>query len=1154
MAERDLSEFAADDAPALRLTAERTGISLGVKLFLFLSLLLLSAIAFIYWQRLYFADYIVRDQLNKYGVRATYKLEKIGTRRQRLTNLVVGDPAKPDLTAGVVELETRFSWSGPVISAIYADQVFLRGRYENGLFRFGDLDKFRDLSSKEPIEIPDYLVDVTNGHVAMTTPWGIAGFGINGKGPLRNNFRGNIAMRSPALRYEDCTADAVGFQGTFELIYRAPHFVGPAFATRVDCKSRNIAVASPALDLNVKSTVDFLKWDGEMDFSANSGRVAGNRFDRAKGRSKFAGSFDQDDSKWTTQTRFAFGAYSGSSALINNGNGIFNLDINLSKGDNRWIGDVDFAASSAVALSSTSKISLANPVGKIAFDGKRERTNFDAKLRGNSASGLTMNTGPITLTGKGHFDQQGNTINIVSQGQMALSRAILPAKTLPAMDDLISGTRGTPVGPLIAKLIPELRRTLAGFDGRLRYDMSITSNGAGKLRVDGADFVAETGGRLKQTGALAAMSGGNNNWRLQSPLQFSISGGQLPTASLLLKPVAGGNWSGTIAMSNYAASGSSLSLSNLAFSGQPGAAWSVTGSALISGAIPDGRIDGLSLPISGRWSGQGGSLYRDCTTLAFKRLQYSNFILPADSFRICPDAGRYVVDTSSGKLKLAGNIRNFDIIGKLGGSRIAVDSAAVRFDLNSGFSAKNVAVSLGNAGSSQSNFKMAAIDGRFASGGGLSGKLSGGGGRIGAVPLIITDTIGDWSYRKGILALEGAMQVADAGVDARFKPVTVPDFMLELQRGVVTAIGAIHEPTTGRRVADVDLRHELASTTGRALFSVDNLIFEPSFQPELLTPLVLGVAANFNGRADGDGVIQWKGGAVTSNGRFTSTDMKLAAAFGPVEGLTSEIVFTDLLGLETGPGQVATLGSVNPGIPAFDGKIRYQLLPGRQVQIESGAWPFAGGQLLLEPTVLDFDVLKPRRLTFRVVGVDAEKFFSNYEFDNLRVSGVFDGTLPMIFDSDGGRIVDGNLVSRAGGGEISYLGELTYADKGIFANYAFDALKSMKYQQLVINVGGKIDGEIITKVGFSGVQQGSLAKRNFITKQLSKIPLEFNVSISGQFMQLIGSLRGLYDANYIPPSVVESLIAAAKTKGQDAEDENSEKPKDAPLTTNPKSE
>jgi translocation and assembly module TamB len=1144
MAEHDLGEYVAEAAPD-----SRSGWGFGSKFFVFLLVLLLLALALLYWQRLYFADYIVRDQLNKYGVRATYTLEKIGTRRQRLSNITVGDPANPDLTAGRVELETRLTWTGPVINSIRAKDVFLRGRYENGQFRFGDLDKFRDLNSKEPIEIPDYLVDLTNGRIALTTPWGFAGFGVNGKGALRNNFRGNIAMRSPELQNQDCKAAGIGFQGAFDFVYREPSFVGPAFATRLDCKSRNIAVVSPALDLNLKTTVDFLKWDGEIGFAASNGRMTSHNFERPKGKSKFAGTLNGDASKWSTQTRFALGTYRSGQAQLRDNKGMLNLDLSIAPNDNRWLGDIDFTSGSFAS----SQFALNKANGKIEFDGRAARTNFDAELNGKSANALTLTSGPISLSGKGHIDQRRNAIAIISQGQLALSRGILPSNTLPAMDDLIAGTRGTPVGPLIAKLIPELRRTLAGFDGRLRYDMSLSDQGAGKLRIDGADFAAANGGRLKQTGALAAISAGGNNWRLQGPLQFAISGGQLPTASLQLTPGAGGNWSGTVAMSNYTAPGASLSLSNLAFSGRPNAAWNVSGNALISGPLPGGRIDGLSLPINGNWGGNGGSLYRDCTTLAFKRLQYSNFVLPADSFRICPDAGRAVVDTSSGKVKLAGNIRNFDIVGKLGSSRLAVNSAAVRFDINSGFSAKNIDVSLGNTGSAQSKFSMATIDGRLLPNG-IAGKLSGGGGRIGSVPLILSDTMANWSYKKGILALEGAMRVADAEQISRFKPVVVPDFMLEMQRNVITAIGAIHEPKTNRAIADVDLRHDLGSAKGRALFSVDNLNFDPNFQPELLTKLVLGVAANFNGRVDGDGLIEWSGANVKSNGRFDVQNMKLAAAFGPVEGLNTQIVFTDLLGLETGASQVVDLGSVNPGIPAFNGKLKYQLLPGRQVGIEGGTWPFAGGELVLEPTVLDFDILKPRRLTFRVVGVDAEKFFANYNFENLRVSGVFDGTLPMVFDSEGGRIIDGTMVSRAGGGEISYLGELTYADKGMFANYAFEALKSMKYQQLVISIAGKVDGEIITKVSFSGVQQGSLAKRNFITKQLSKIPLEFNVSISGQFMSLIGNLRGLYDPNYIPPSIVEGLIAIAKREAEEAKKAAEKKPEEIPQKTNPTGE
>jgi translocation and assembly module TamB len=46
------------------------------------------------------------------------------------------------------------------------------------------------------------------------------------------------------------------------------------------------------------------------------------------------------------------------------------------------------------------------------------------------------------------------------------------------------------------------------------------------------------------------------------------------------------------------------------------------------------------------------------------------------------------------------------------------------------------------------------------------------------------------------------------------------------------------------------------------------------------------------------------------------------------------------------------------------------------------------------------------------------------------------------------------------------------------------------------------------------LQQGSVAKRNFITRQLAKLPIEFTVRIEAEFLSLIGSLRTLYDAEY----------------------------------------
>src|SRR3546814_2735779 len=75
-------------------------------------------------------------------------------------------------------------------------------------------------------------------------------------------------------------------------------------------------------------------------------------------------------------------------------------------------------------------------------------------------------------------------------------------------------------------------------------------------------------------------------------------------------------------------------------------------------------------------------------------------------------------------------------------------------------------------------------------------------------------------------------------------------------------------------------------------------------------------------------------------GSFGTDATDLAAAFGPVQGLATEIHFTDLLNMVSAPGQTATIASVNPGVAATDGVIRYRLLGPTQVQIDGGRWPF----------------------------------------------------------------------------------------------------------------------------------------------------------------------------------------------------------------------
>ena len=111
-----------------------------------------------------------------------------------------------------------------------------------------------------------------------------------------------------------------------------------------------------------------------------------------------------------------------------------------------------------------------------------------------------------------------------------------------------------------------------------------------------------------------------------------------------------------------------------------------------------------------------------------------------------------------------------------------------------------------------------------------------------------------------------------------------------------------------------------------------------------------------------------------------------------------------MLGLVTAPDQLLTVAPVNPGILVEDGGVHYRLLPGLKIAVDSARWPLAGGVLTLRPTVLDFSEEAARNLTFDIAGLDAAKFINKLEFDNVSATGTFDGTLPMIFDRDGGRI------------------------------------------------------------------------------------------------------------------------------------------------------
>lgn len=1013
------------------------------------TILLIGLMLFAWAQRTSIADRFVQDALASRGIKASYTIDTIGLRTQRIRNLVIGNPARPDLTANWVEVDVAINFSGASVRDVRADGVMLRGRYVEGKLTFGELDKFADPTSTEPFELPDIGLVINNARARIDTPWGLIGAGLNGKGLLRNRFAANLSLRSPALDGGGCRAPQVAFDGKLLLEWRQPRLVGPVTAAASDCKHGGIAIVAPRLS----------------------------------------------------------------------------ADVTLSERFDRWVGDIAFAAPAAAYADVTTR----NVAGRLDIDGGVRRTNFALVLERGSLRAAPLTAKRIALDVKGYAGRANGEFAISARGDAGLTGASLDRGTTGDLGFIVAATRDTLIGPIIAHIAPVLGRAGDSFSANLAFDVYKDFQGRAGASLGSLAVNSASGVRLRQDG-VAALSQGPTGWRLETPMRASLSGRNFPSIDVALAQ-AGDVWSGKIAIPPFAARGARLAVSNLAFNGRPGAGWRFDGRATLSGPIADGFVSGLNVPITGRYNRGAFAFYEACQNVGFESLRISSLNLRAQTLRLCPDRGRAIWTTDGNYTKFAANIPNFNARGELAGSPLLARGGNIRFTLHDGFTANDVRVELGFQ-DARTYFDIANINGDF-QGQGMNGVLSGGASKIGNVPLLMNDVSGSWRYLDNVLTLDASLNVLDAEQVDRFKPMAVPDMILTLEKGIIAAIGTLNEPTTRTKVADVDIRHNLDNSAGRALLGVDDLQFNKGFQPELITPLALGVVANVDGSISGDGRIEW-GGGLSSSGRVATKGMNLAAAFGPVEGLTTELIFTDLLGLQSGPGQIATLASVNPGIPAYEGQVSYQLLPDRRVAIESGRWPFAGGELVLEPTVLDFAVERERRLTFRVIGVDAEKLLAGYDFQNLRVTGVFDGTLPMIFNQDGGRIVGGALISRAGGGEVSYLGELAYEDMGVFANYAFNALRSIRYSSLTINVGGELDGEIVTDISFTGLQQGSLAKRNFITRQLARIPIKFNVSVTAEFMKLIGSIRGLYDADYAAERDLPYLIEQRKKEAPEA--------------------
>ncbi|WP_181008570.1 YdbH domain-containing protein [Sphingomonas montanisoli] len=704
-------------------------------------------------------------------------------------------------------------------------------------------------------------------------------------------------------------------------------------------------------------------------------------------------------------------------------------------------------------------------------------------------------------------------------GEVALTKASVDAHRIDQVRAMLASTEATPIGPVAMAWGKAVAAATRSVDARASLSVNSDSRGI-EARIDRLDADAASGARMLVRAERAEGLGWRSSGSVASiNASIELGGGGLPDMRASLRQaVPGGPVGGSATIAPYRVGTARAAFDPVSFGPARGGGTAISTRAHLDGPLADGRIEGLDIPISVAIDRRGGfTVNRECATLAFTSLEAAGTRIGRSRLPVCPVGGAMVGQTAGGQLYGGAAIAAPRLRGAIGDQPLVMEARRLSVSVDTpGFALDALRVRLGT-GESPTRLDAETIAGRLDSRG-VGGTFAGTSGQIGVVPLLLSDAAGDWTLRGGILDIKGGLAIDDAQTASpRFHRLRMPDATLTLNGGYITANGTLTELATRKSVARVQIRHSLQSGRGDANLDVDGLRFGKGFQPERITPLTVGIIANVEGEIAGQGRIVWAGGNVTSSGVFRTESTNFAAAFGPVTGLRGTINFTDLLAMVTAPGQEVRIAEINPGIAVNDGVIHYHLEAGQVLAVESGKWPFAGGTLTLEPTVMDFGRPVERRMLFRIDGLDAGVFLQQLEFKNLDLTGKFDGVLPIIFSNEGGRIEGGELRVRPEGGTLSYVGDVTNAALGPMARIAFDALKSMRYNRLVIDLNGSLDGEVVSKVRFDGTQnldrkaekpKGLIGR--FIAP-ITRLPFRFNITITAPFRGLVNSAQTFVD-------------------------------------------
>ncbi|MEL6688075.1 MAG: YdbH domain-containing protein [Pseudomonadota bacterium] len=295
----------------------------------------------------------------------------------------------------------------------------------------------------------------------------------------------------------------------------------------------------------------------------------------------------------------------------------------------------------------------------------------------------------------------------------------------------------------------------------------------------------------------------------------------------------------------------------------------------------------------------------------------------------------------------------------------------------------------------------------------------------------------------------------------------------------------------------INIAYRYAEGRGTADVVIDRLMFQPrGLQPQDLAPTLRGKIAQVRGPIDVRLGLSFGGDEpLSGQGTVSLNDLSLGTAPGPVSGLSGTVELTSLFPVVTAPDQRLTVREFNPGFPLEDGTVIYALVP-EGVSIVEAIFPLGEGSVSFDPFLWTYGAPE-NRVILRISGVEVGEFLEDTADGQLKISGLLEGTIPVVVRGIDVLVEQGRLEVRDGG-VIRYQGDdMAAAMPDEYSRQAIESLKNFQYDSLFLDLDGPLDGEVTLGVAFTGSNPDVLYGTAF----------QYDVSVEGELFNIARSFN-----------------------------------------------